>query len=588
MLQASGRSHGFALSLLLLGAFVGCVSVRNQGTWGSPSLVSPDAAAANNDVTVGYHCSNLVRAEWEYAKAFEVMACNNSECVDHFFHAASFAWLDMEQQVSEGNPFVGRAGEIYRSSLIALIDEGQRYQRLDPSRGLRIQTADGWSVIPMVFHGFPRADKDFHELISVGEYCTKQLNTLHQCDGLGVPAIAVHHREPSECFQRKQQPFAATLVLRTTPGGPEGQPTSTTLELYDPLRTSTATVCGRPVPLANDISAPIARALSTTTRNYVQEFLRPGSTPDEPGLFMLEPFQPGKIPIVFVHGLLSDRLTWANVANEIQSRPELMERYQLWGFEYPTGGPFLKSATLLRRQLEQLRVHFDPQRTDCALTQVVLVGHSLGGLISKLQVTHSGVCLWKGISNRPFENIIMDQSTRVELGESLFFEPSPMIARVIFMGTPHRGSAWAQRPIGRIGSLLVEEPAIAKAAHQQLLRDNPGAFSREFTRRVPTSVDLLQPMSPLLKAVDSLPIDSRVVFDSIIGNGHWMLGNGDSDGVVPVSSAHIDGAASETFVQARHSKIPQDPAAIEALCRILQIQFSEANLGRSQSPVQFK
>jgi len=134
---------------------------------------------------------------------------------------------------------------------------------------------------------------------------------------------------------------------------------------------------------------------------------------------------------------------------------------------------------------------------------------------------------------------------RESFAEAVFFKPSPIVSRVIFIGTPHRSSALAQRAIGSIGSLLIEQPGKLKAEHDRLLKGNPGAFSEEFTRRVPTSIDMLKPDSKLLQAIDCLTPNRRVRMHSIYGTGRWMPGDGDSDGVVPVSSSKHAGTVSE-------------------------------------------
>ena len=115
----------------------------------------------------------------------------------------------------------------------------------------------------------------------------------------------------------------------------------------------------------------------------------------------------------------------------------------------------------------------------------------------------------------------------------------------------------------------MKEKPEAKVLHDRLIRDNPETFSREFARRVPSSIDLLDPDSPLLQAIESLPIDSCVRIHSIMGHGRWMLGNGDSDGVVPVNSAWHFGSSSQKCVDEKHSKLPQDMAVIDEVFSIL-------------------
>ncbi len=347
------------------------------------------------------------------------------------------------------------------------------------------------------------------------------------------------------------------------------------IDLFDPLRAASVTTGGRSVPLERDLTAPFVYVLSRANRDYIRGFIQPGASTQNSGLFMIEPYQRGKVPVVFVHGLLSDRLTWGNLANEILSQPDLTARYQLWGYEYATGQPFLGCAAMLRRQLQEARWLFDPHGADAALSQTVLVGHSMGGLISKLQVTHSGHHLWEAVSNRPLENIVTTPQTRMQLAEAFFFQPSPMVTRVIFIGTPHRGSPCADRPIGRLGSRLVEEPETMREEHQQLIRDNPSAFSAEFSRAIPTSVDLLEPESPLLNAMDRLPHDPRVQLHSIVGSGFFMIGACDSDSVVPVESARKAGVVTERIIDAKHVDLHKSAEGVAELLCILRKHLRE-------------
>ena len=163
------------------------------------------------------------------------------------------------------------------------------------------------------------------------------------------------------------------------------------------------------------------------------------------------------------------------------------------------------------------------------------------------------------------------------LAESFFFEPSPLVSRVVFIGTPHRGSPWAKRPIGNFGSKLVEEPSSMEKIHQQLITDNPNAFSKEFTRRIPTSVDLLKPDSPMLLATDRLPRDPTVHLHSIVGSGYRMVGAGDSDSVVPVSSSRLKGSETEKMIHAKHSDLNKVPESISELFCILRQHLREGD-----------
>ncbi|MEJ7590700.1 MAG: hypothetical protein WKF77_04075 [Planctomycetaceae bacterium] len=59
--------------------------------------------------------------------------------------------------------------------------------------------------------------------------------------------------------------------------------------------------------------------------------------------FLLEPYQPGRIPLVLIHGLASDALTWKEMIAALQSNQEIAARYQIWVYQYPTGNSYLKA-----------------------------------------------------------------------------------------------------------------------------------------------------------------------------------------------------------------------------------------------------
>jgi hypothetical protein len=198
---------------------------------------------------------------------------------------------------------------------------------------------------------------------------------------------------------------------------------------------------------------------------------------------------------------------------------------------------------------------------------MVLVGHSMGGLLSKLQVTYSGDILWNAAATQPFNTIVTDAATRTDLAGAFFFGPSPDVRRVVYIATPHRGSSDATRCIGRISSALVEERPDWVARHQQLLRDNPCAFRDELRRGIPTSIDLLEPQSCILQAANALPYNHGVTLHSIIGDDRWSPIQGPSDGVVAVSSARIGGVQSELLVDAKHTDAQRDSNTVrEVIC----------------------
>lgn len=533
--------------VLLLLASSGCSLVGSQNQWNPPNPYSPSRLFAAPDPC-------LVAAELQYEAGRQAEQACNPASIDHYFAAATQSWpYHVARAADEDN----RAAELYRASVRSFIESAVRFGRFDRSRG--VQLANG-QLVPVTYQGFVWQPADFCTFLPVGCYQSPRLSNQYLAPGVGVPYVVLTSAPPRHAFTNMSQPFAATAVLCPPPSMGGGF----ALQFYDPLRTS-ATDAG--VPIVRDLTAPIAYAASHDTDAWLVDFLRPDRGDVLDGLHMREPFQPGKIPVVFVHGLASDPLTWAQLENDLRAQPAIFARYQFWFFRYDTGDPFLPSAALLRRQLVMLRQTYDPLRCDPNLSQMVLVGHSMGGLLSKMQVTYSGDIIWNAAAVQPFNTIVTDNDTRARLASAFFFTPSPDIRRVIYIATPHRGSSDATRCIGRISSALVEERPDQVARHAQLVRDNPAAFRDELRRGIPTSIDLLEPQSCILQATNTLPYNQGVALHSIIGDDRWSPIQGRSDGVVAVSSARIGGVQSELFVAARHTDVQRNSDTVrEVIC----------------------
>ena len=515
------------------------------------------------------HHARAVLAQANSAK----ILCSD-ECVDLYYRAASLAWYAAADQSVHAIADSPQANAIYRDSLYGLINQGERFGRWIRGQGLRVCTDQGEVLLPVECIGPLWQVDEFDHLTVVDDNHAKGLDNYYRCHGVGVTAVGTRHRRnvPGDEFSPRNRYASATILMRPASNTDAVSEGPMVIEVHDPVRSKNVEIGGEFFPLASDYSAPIKTAMgSYTTTDVFRAFLQPGQTqPDESGLFTLERYQPGKIPVIVIHGLLSDRFTWANYINEIRVQPDLMDRFQFWSYQYPTGEPFLQSAARLRRELEELRDLYDPSRSDAALDQTMIVGHSMGGLIAKLQVISTGDKLWRSIASRPIDQLALSPSARDTLTELFYFQPSPMVSRVVFIGTPHRGSAFAQRAIGRLGALLVREPEELRQRQRQVVEANPGVFSDEFSRRFPTSIDLLNPSSALLQAIGRLDFAPAIASHSIIGNWRPMIGNGPSDGIVPVASATIDQVETQLMVHQKHTGLTNDPVVIAEVMRIMR------------------
>jgi hypothetical protein len=206
----------------------------------------------------------------------------------------------------------------------------------------------------------------------------------------------------------------------------------------------------------------------------------------------------------------------------------------------------------------------------------VLIGHSMGGLISKMQVSSSGDHLWTTVSDRALDDLELPEELRDGIEDIMYFEPTPAVKRVIFVGTPHRGAALAHQLIGRVSSSLVKRDPDGMSRLVQVAEENEGFLNRLIWKplfgqpRLPTSIDLLDPQHPLLQAVDQLPIDDHVQIHTIAGKWLYTMGPGGGDGVVPLSSAVHPQAQSELVINASHTAVHRDPKSIDEIWAILR------------------
>lgn len=511
--------------------------------------------------------------QWLFAEANERERNCDPSCVDLYFQVAAATCGD-DGPANRNCP----TRVLHKAALAKLVAASQQFQRLDLQQGLRLES-DGHSVrIPIALHGFVWNPSEIQRIEPIGEYTTRAIKNIHRFPGVGIPLVATAHTTAAHPFLTRNSVFAATLRMKVhgqnaRDGGPLQ---SVSLELYDPLRMTRTVGDLASVNIIRDLTAPLAYRLDSDPQTILDDFINPGSATGQSRLRTLEPYQPNKIPVVFIHGLLSNPYTWADMVNDLQAQPGFVDRFQVWVFEYPTGQSFLSSAAELRRQLREARTCFDPMQKDPKFSDMVLVGHSMGGLIAKLQITSSGEQLWRSIANRPVEQVTIPGRIRSSVVSSFFFEPSKDVSRVIYLGTPHRGSLYSRRIVGRVGSALVSVPEERVVAHRELIERNPNVFTKEVSQRIPTSIDLLEPASELLQAIHGLPIAPYARMHSIIGTSRQSLLFGASDGVVSVESAREGLELSERFVESTHAKLTKHPESIREVSLLLDCHWRES------------
>ena len=341
-------------------------------------------------------------------------------------------------------------------------------------------------------------------------------------------------------------------------------------------------------PLAANFSVPIALfwKLSDADGTELLGAFRPKKAINTMGLYFSEPYDPRKIPVVFTHGLMSGPATFANLTNRLLVDPVIRENYQFWFFGYPSGLAWTIPANRQRQALKELMQEYNPRGTSREMNNIVMVGHSMGGLITRFNNSTKPWTLMKGVfelSPETFEGMTLenwkkgmaplhyDEQTLERLQNNFIFSPPQGVTRIVYMATPHRGSTFADNWIGRLGQRLIDLPSdmleevtrIATLSRGMFLL-NPLQLKDELT-----SIRQLSPNSSLVKYMSELRGSPNVPVHSIIGDRGRNDTPNSSDGVVKYHSSHLDWSASEKIVPSGHS-VQDDPASAVELRRILR------------------
>ena len=418
--------------------------------------------------------------------------------------------------------------------------------------------------------------------------------------GFGTPLV-VERRTGGSASRVEEQYyppsifFPATAVLRPNPARPLGtlpalDPTATatfdapdfTLDVFDPLTTTDFVQDGSAFPLETDLTTPLAYFLSTNGNLYQRAawtgLVRPdeltrsataAETQDErqlQGLYLLEPYDPKKIPIIMTHGLGSSPVTWMEMYNALRSLKGFQSGYQFMFFFYPTGQPFWASAATFRKSLREFRETVDPEHSNAALDSIVLIGHSMGGLISRMQVQESGDRIWNLVSSKPVDSFDFGPEARQRIQDWFFFEPNPSVKRVITIATPFHGSEYANTFTKWLADHAISTPQAVVSVFSSAVGVALASMKREKETdydptllTISTSVQSLDPECPIFKVLDDLPIPDDVALDNIVGVEPYLenrkINPKKSDGVVDFSSAHRDDAESETETPAFHTLV---------------------------------
>jgi len=396
-------------------------------------------------------------------------------------------------------------------------------------------------------------------------------------DGIGAPLVA----KRDLTAQQASALFCAPHIYYGVTATAQFEGSRCVISINDPLAAESVRVDGHTYPLAANFTASYALQLAREKPQKLglARLLRPQEYAATARVIRFEPYNPNKTVVLFIHGLMDTPVTWVPMLNDLRGDKDFRRNYQAWFYSYPSGYPYPYSAAILRKELDVIEKKYPLRKP------IVVVGHSMGGCISRTLITDTGTKLWtEAFGHTPAETQMPADSKRL-IEEAIIFKHRAEIGRVIFMSAPHRGSDLASNWIGRIGSMLVKAPTtllnVNQALHESLTAD-PAVLQ---LKRLPNSVDTMAPNNRFVLGINTIPITKGIPYHSIIGD----RGRGDtpnsSDGVVPYWSSHLDGAKSERIVPSGHGS-PLNPQAIAEVHRILQLNAKSHRTAPQQPSAQ--
>lgn len=373
--------------------------------------------------------------------------------------------------------------------------------------------------------------------------------------------------------------YAPTTVLLRFDGDSLAQVLDTrsvVIAPYDPYRDNEVVVHGQRLPLAANFTAAYGLWLARSgfAKQSLRSMLGREHGIEQPHLYLMQPYDPNRRIVLMLHGLASSPEAWVNVANEIMGDEQLRRHYQIWQVYYPTNMPIAWNRAQIETLLQQTLHDFDPQGQGQAPASrhMVLIGHSMGGVIARLLVSNSGERIWNDLLAGRDLSGERGARVRERLQPLLRFAPLPQVDRAIFIAAPHRGTAMAEGSIGRLVGGLIRLPVALLQRFTDVMQDIAGQDG--VPQRLPNGIDNLRDTDPFVRAAAELPISPAVRYNSIIARRNPAVPLADADdGVVPYRSAHLDGAESERVITSGHS-VQETPQAILEIRRILHAQIA--------------
>jgi pimeloyl-ACP methyl ester carboxylesterase len=497
---------------------------------------------------------------------------------DYYLGAAVYSYLYLFAENQLPSAFDRRfrvACDLYNYGLGLALEQPKGTNALVELRSATRRLPVGEIHIDLDTSRFPWPLDHFERFVLGDQFRVRGLSVRNRQPGIGAPLIAVESREMGGGLQRMT---GATAFLRFYGGLQElsaGNPRGA-LELHSAFDKDSIEINHHVVPLEMDSTVHLAYGLNQSVAWKIERshFFSLHEVVKS-GVYPTQPYERGRIPVLFVHGTYSSPVRWAEMLNTLRADPELRERYQFWFFIYNSSAPLIVSAAKLRKGLTERIAEFDPGGSDDALLRMVVIGHSQGGLLTRLITTDTRDELWRSVSEKPVEEMDLSPAHKEDVRRLFFLKPMACVRRVIFIATPHRGSYRTRGLVRSLTRRLIRiPPSLAGRAKDMMSLAAQLNLPDDVDRRRITSIDGMSTTSPLLKVLAELPVAEQVKAHSIIPVRSRRLINRRSDGVVSYDSAHLEEVESELVVEHNHS-CQSTPAAIEEVRRILHLHLKE-------------
>jgi pimeloyl-ACP methyl ester carboxylesterase len=503
----------------------------------------------------------LANAATEIVKAMRIDRRDPLVALGEYINAAETALGQLDRSPND------QAARNTYNFAVGRIIAAIRDAKLDPwTQPLRVPAHGGEFVLTHTPDPRPQWNPALYDFTPADQFDVRGTYVTERTtrDGIGAPVVAVGrevNKEARANFSMERIYYGVTAIARF-----DGRRCELSFE--DPLAVETVRIDGRIYPLAADFTVPLAVALASTNPKKFEltRMLNPAKYAETARISRLQPYDPNKIVVLVIHGLMDTPATWAPMINRLRGYEEIRRKYQFWFYSYPSGYPYPYSAAILRHELDAIEKRFPLRKP------MVVIGHSMGGCISRLLITDADDKLWMELFNKPPEQVSLSPESRKLFTDALIFQHRPEIGRVIFISAPLRGSEFASNWLGRIGSSLIRSPITLLKAGRDVFRIATFRSGELKLRRIPNSVDTLAPTNRFVIAINKIPITAGIPYHTIMGD----RGRGDapnsSDGIVPYWSSHMEGAQSELIVPSGHNA-HQNPKAIQEVRRILVLNL---------------